>query len=272
MITPALLSYIQQQQAAGKSKDKIKSELLLAGGWQESEVDAAFATLQTGPYKTSVGSKIGSFFLTLFIVIIVLGALAFVAQKYLGSTVSSIEQNIVAVFSSKQNQAPAPQALSTTTNVQPVVQSPAVSDQGVSTTSTPEAGLTTITVPATASAQVTPSIPATPIKCKTNDSDCLMQAVTSCESATETQTTSVTSPSKESSTRLYTIVGPQNNQCSFKFTVKSDTNKKFSAKSASCLLSTSDLTSLLGNWTAGDFYTNTGVNLYGQCSGTYFNN
>jgi hypothetical protein len=251
MITPALISYIQESLKSGKKKDQIKSELMMAGGWQESEVDAAFATLQTGPYKKSFGSKVASFFLTIVIVIVILGALVFAAQKFLGPTVSQMWQNIVGALPLKQNSQPAPAPVPqpivpvTTAPVsQPAVQTPAVA---------------------------APIIP-TPVTCAANDSSCLLQAASSCSPTSTTITTKVTTPGKETSIRSYTIVGPQQNQCVMKFTVKSDTNSKFAYKSASCSLSTTELSTLLGNWTTGDFYTDTGIDLYGKCSGTYFNN
>jgi hypothetical protein len=258
MITPALISYIEQSLKSGKSKDKIKSELELAGGWQESEINAAFATLQTGPYKKSFGSKVGSFFLTIFIVIIVIGGLAFAATKFLGPTASQIGSNIIAALPWKQTPLPAAPA----PIPEPIVQAVPETQSAAVPTST-----------------ITPPAPSGPVKCAANDSTCLLGAAASCSPTSTTIITKVTQadlpnlPLKsETSTRLYTIVSSQDNQCTMKFSVKGDTNSKFAYKSATCNLSTTDLSTLLDNWTTGDYYSNTGVNLYSQCSGTYFNN
>jgi hypothetical protein len=103
----------------------------------------------------------------------------------------------------------------------------------------------------------------------------LLQAVSSCAPATEINTTTATTPTntKEVSTRTYKVYGLQpDNECRVDFYVNSDTVANFRTKAASCLLSTSDLSTVLTNWSTGDFYTDTGVDLYGKCSGTYFNN
>lgn len=278
MITPALISYIEQSLKSGKSKDKIKSELMLAGGWQESEINAAFATLQTSPYKKSFGAKVGSFFLTVFIILIIVGGLAFAAVKFLGPTASQIGTNIVAALPWKQTTpppvapTPIPQPIVTTqsTAVAPVVINDSSSVNTSSDNTTTNSNSSTITAPVT---------PPTPVKCANNDTSCLLDAAASCS---PTSTTIVTKLSKtdfpnlplksETSTRLYTVVGLQNNQCTMKFSVKADTNSKFAYKSASCTLSPTDLSTLLDNWTTGDYYTDTGINLYSDCSGTYFNN
>jgi hypothetical protein len=283
MITPALINYIQTNLAVGKSKDKIKSELLLAGGWQEHEVDEAFMTLDTGPYKKTPTAKAGSFFMTFFIIIIILGGLAFAADKLLGSSVSDVVSNIVAVLPFGHTATPDTSVIPSSM-IQPVLlpktdpQTPAVADPSI--TALQQAS---IQAAAQAATPTTPSVqpitPPVPTKCTANDTTCLLQAVAACNPATETSTTVATTPAdasgkttKETSLRSYTISSAANNQCTMAFTVKSDTVSKFRAKAASCTLPTTDIATVLTNWTTGDFYTDTGVDLYGKCTGTYFNN
>lgn len=262
MITPDLIRYIQTSLAAGKSKDQIKSDLMLAGGWTAADIDQAFATLQTSPYKKTASSKAGSFFLTVIVVLVVLGGLAFAAEKYFGPVVSDIGKNIIAALPFKRaSQEPTDPNENTTTAVLPP--SNLETAQPVDNAAqTPAA--TTLTPPLAVS-----TTPAPLIACKTNDTACLLQAAAVCNPATQTNTTTTASP-KETSTRLYAIIGPQDNQCKFTFSVKSDTVKAHQGKGALCTVSTDNLVTVLNAWQAGN-YSDTTVDLASQCTGSYFN-
>ena len=48
MFTPELLTYIKNQVAAGQNKENIKN-ILLANGWQEADINAAFVDLENSP-------------------------------------------------------------------------------------------------------------------------------------------------------------------------------------------------------------------------------
>ncbi len=47
MITPELIAYIKQQLALGKTKEEIKKTLVLAGGWQEVDIEQGLAAADT---------------------------------------------------------------------------------------------------------------------------------------------------------------------------------------------------------------------------------
>ncbi len=267
MITPDLIRYIQTGLAAGKSKDRIKSDLMLAGGWSAADVDQAFAALQESPYTQTPSSKVGSFFLTVFIVLIILGGMAFAAEKYFGPVVSEIGQNIVAALPfGHTTQQPEDQTENTTSMVLPpsTIQS---------TTQTPVDTAPQVQTPVDVAVAPPVTVPSTPqplVACKANDSGCLMQAAASCNPATETNTATSTQ-TKESSTRLYAVIGPSNNQCKFTFSVKSDTVKAHQGKGGLCTLSNNDLVTVLTAWNDGN-YSDTTVDLASQCTGSYFGN
>lgn len=47
MITVELLSFIKKELSSGKTKEQIKGELLVGGGWKSEDIDEAFNNLNT---------------------------------------------------------------------------------------------------------------------------------------------------------------------------------------------------------------------------------
>ncbi len=58
MVTPELQNYVEQSFAAGKTKEQIASDLRMAGGWQQSDIDEVFAVLQKPPYAKNNPIKV----------------------------------------------------------------------------------------------------------------------------------------------------------------------------------------------------------------------
>ena len=78
MVTPSLLNYVQQSLSAGKTRAQITSELQLSGGWNISDIDEAFSQLQNAAAtKQGAGSSVGSFFIKLLILILIVGGVIF---------------------------------------------------------------------------------------------------------------------------------------------------------------------------------------------------
>ncbi len=147
-------------------------------------------------------------------------------KKIDAPVVNSLFSNIVAALPFKQNApvTPAPQ---------PLQEVPVVATQTPATDDMP-------TQSPTVAPLVAPATPPALVACKANDSTCLLQAAATCNPATEQNTTSTTSP-KETSSRFYAIIGIQNNQCTFTFSVKSDSVKANTGKEH-CVISHQQMT------------------------------
>jgi len=61
MITPELITHIRQQRALGKTREEISNALILGGGWQRSDIDQAFSTIEsTTPQAPSMPQAVAS--------------------------------------------------------------------------------------------------------------------------------------------------------------------------------------------------------------------
>ena len=81
MVTPALIHYIQDSLAQGKQKEQIQKELLLAGGWQVSDIDEAFAVISGTVVQKKKGPTGIAWGPVTIVILIVVGVILFVLYR-----------------------------------------------------------------------------------------------------------------------------------------------------------------------------------------------
>lgn len=197
MITPDLVQYVQKNLAEGKSRDQIQRDLLIAGGWKADDIQEAFAAIDGRSAPAGSASKrSGSGFVTFFIVLVLLGGIAYGAEKFYGPAISAKLASVSALnpFKKTATDPAVIQANDALLNQAP--------NQGIPIASTSTADVAAPAVVATAA-------PLTSGTCADNDMSCIIKAAATCASASVKNADSVDlSGFKITATSLYGVSAP----------------------------------------------------------------
>jgi hypothetical protein len=92
MITPELLQYIKENLAMGKTREQIQQGLVLSGEWRQSDVEEAYRQIDAAQAPSS---RHGSFLMTAFLILVILGGVAYGAEKVYGPVINPIVSSML---------------------------------------------------------------------------------------------------------------------------------------------------------------------------------